>query len=103
MSVEKLMKPTECIICLELVHAQQQPYKFEECSHENSYHAKCIDTWIRKCRHEDAVPVCPICRNALIEDAKLDSSYDCADNPHRYTVGGGCLFVSCCIVSLLRL
>jgi len=91
MSVDKLMD-TECIICLELVNTQQLQ-KFEDCSHSNNFHTECIHTWINKCRDEDNIPGCPICRHDLIQDVKINGSYECGDNPHL-AVGYCCFFAS---------
>ena len=96
MSIEKFID-TECIICLELVDTQQKT-KFKHCSHANHFHVECIHTWMDTCKHAHTIPVCPICRNELVEDTVI-----WFDKPFIFscccTWGG----ISCCILSVLHL
>jgi len=106
MSIEKLMD-TECIICLELVDTQQKT-KFKHCSHANRFHVDCIRTWIDTCRHAHTIPVCPICRNELVEDTVIWLDKPFLDNPYLdkpFIFSCCCTWgvISCCILSVLHL
>ena len=92
----------DCIICFELVDTQQTHLnKFIDCSHADSFHVACIDMWVDKCRIERVIPVCPICRQELVEQVKRDDS-KCGDKTHL-AAGCCCFFISCCVASVLHL
>ena len=101
MSIEKLMeKQHECIICFELVDTHQNQ-RFNDCSHANRFHEECIINWINKCNHDNNIPVCPICRNELIQEEVKEWYVEVCSLSCIQQCICCCSFMMCFVISII--
>ena len=65
MSSEILLENNECIICFDVIDNEKKINIFKECNHNNNYHIKCANNWIKECIDKNMKPTCPVCRNEI--------------------------------------